>query len=227
MTLEELFAAYYVLYRTEAETPNSEDDEFVIFKGLAKEAIHRWANYDGGFWKELYQTLQRENDGDMVTVLGQTAYATPENMRKAGGFIRLYDTNGVTQARVPIVEPQDVQFITEYSNFCYFVGDPNNGFELNFSVEPVDSWVGLSMDYVYYKKPTELTKAKSVPEMSQPYFIVHRALANRFRGSRNPYYQSAKNDAEDVLRTMKLEGDSGNWADPWKLADNSAGRFGL
>lgn len=229
MTIEDLFATYYTLYRTESDIPNSADNEFTTFVALAWEAINRWANYDNTFWKELYSTLQISGDGDSVMSTA-TSYATPGDMRIAGGKLRVFDpATNQTKARIPIIEVQDVQFQTDLKTYCYFVGDPNNGFTLNVNPEPQSPLIGMSMDYVYYKMPTKFTTddITTVSEMSQPMFIVHRALANRFRGSRNPYYQSAKNDAEDILGTMQMENNSGNWADPWKLADNSSGRFGI
>lgn len=229
MDFTNIFAAYYVQYRTEAVTPASSDDEYTIAIALANEAINRWANYDNTFWKELYQTLQLSGDGDSSIVTGQTEYQTPDDMRIAGGKIRIYNSLGTTIARIPIIEPQDVQFQGDLKSYAYFIGDPNNGFTLNINPEPSADWSGLSINYVYYKKPTIFTSSNTSDfvEMTQPYFVVHRMLANRFRGSRNPYYTSAKTDAEDVLRTMQLENNSGNWADPWKLADNSgAPNFG-
>lgn len=226
MDLDELFAAYYALYRTEADTPNSSDDEYIVFTALAKEAVNRWSNYENTFWKELYNTLQLSGDGDLTLETGVTEYSTPDDMRIAGGKIRLYDDNGATQARIPIIEPGEVQFMSDEASYAYFIGDPNNGFNLIINPEPTASYNGLNMDYVYYKKPTILAEGSDITEMSQPFFIVHRSLANRFRGSRNPYYQSAKNDAEDVLRTMQLENNSGSPADPWQLKDHSGTSFG-
>lgn len=225
MDLDDLFADYYTQYRVEATTPASSDDEYVIFKSLSREAVNRWANYDNTFWKELYQTLQREDDGDLVIDITQTDYATPANMRIAGGFVHLRDDSNTTQVRIPIIEPQDAQFRNDLSKYATFIGDPNNGFTMILNGIQ-DSWNGLNIDYIYYKKPTILTGGTDLTEMSQPFFIVHRCLANRFRGSRNPYYQSAKNDAEDILKTMQMENNSGNWADPWKLADNSGSTWG-
>lgn len=228
MNQDDLFNAYYTQYRVEADIPNSEDDEYKVFTGLANEAVNRWANYDATFWKELYQTAQVSGDGDLELVAGQNEYACPEDMRKAGGKIRVYNASGATQMRIPIIEPQDVQFQGDMTKYAFFTGDPNNGFTLTINGDITPEMNGLLINYVYYKKPDLFTigGTNDIPQMSQPYFIVHRALANRFRGSRNPYYQSAKNDAEDVLKTMKMENDSGTWADPWKLADNSTGRFG-
>lgn len=226
MQLDDLFEDYYTQYRTEADVPNSEDDEYVVFKRLSKEAINRWSNYDNTFWKELYQTLQLSGDGDLTLSTGATEFVTPDDMRIAGGKIRVFNDEGQTLGRIKIIEPQDVQFQGDQTNYAYFIGDPNNGFTLNINPEIPAAWNGMNMNYVYYRKPDVLDFGTDVPQMTQPYFIVHRALANRFRGSRNPYYQSAKSDAEDILRTMQLENNSGSWADPWQLADNSSGRFG-
>lgn len=226
MDLDLLFQQYYVQYRTEAQTPNSSSDEFVIFTGLANEAINRWSNYDNTFWKELYTTNQIDGTGQLTVTANTTTYTTSAKMRIAGGFVRLYDNQGNTQVRLPIIEPQDVQFQADIAQYCWFVGDPNNGFTLKINPTPVSSWVGLNIDYVFYKKPTLLAVSADLPQMTQPYFIIHRSLSNRFRGSRNPYYQSAKNDAEDVLKTMQMENNSGNWSNPWQLADHSGGTFG-
>ena len=45
---------------------------------------------------------------------------------------------------------------------------------------------GLDLDYIYYKQPSEFTTGTSVTEMADPFFIVHRMLANQFRAARNP-----------------------------------------
>lgn len=227
MDLTALFAAYYFQYRTEADTPNSSDDEFIIFVGLADEAIKRWANYDNTYWKELFDTAQSDGSADLTIDANTTQYDAPDNMQEAGGFLRLYDNNNVTQRRIPILEPQEAQFQSDLSAYCFFTGDPTNGYTLNLNPNPDSAIVGLNMDYVYYKQPTPLVNPTDVSEMPQPYFIVHRALANRFRGSRNPYYTAAKNDAEDVLKTMQMRNNSGSWANPWKLADNSGSEWGM
>lgn len=226
MNLDNLFAQYYFQYRTEAQTPADSDDEFIIFVGLANEAINRWANYDNTFWKELYDTNVSDGTGDTVLTTSLT-YATPTNMRASGGYIRVYDpTNGQTKGRIKIMEPQDAQWQSDTAPYCFFTGDPNNGYTLHINPVQVAPLLGMTFDYVYYKFPDLLANSTDFPQMSQPYFIVHRALANRFRGSRNPYYTAAKNDAEDVLKTMQMENNSGNWGDPWKLADHTGGTFG-
>lgn len=226
MDYDAIFSAYYTQYRVEATIPTSTDDEYIIGMRLANEAVNRWANYENTFWKELFDTNQNDGSGSQTIITSQSTYDGPDNMRAAGGFVRIRNAAGATVRTYPIIEPQDAQFKSDNSSYALFTGDPNNGFELNLNPAPDPAISGMSIDYVYYKGPTLFTAGSDLTEMSQPYFIVHRMLANRFRGSRNPYANDAKNDAEDVLKTMQMENNSGNWADPWKLADNSGAQFG-
>lgn len=223
----DIFEQYYTLYRGESDTPASTDDEYLVALNLSKEAITRWANYDGTYWKELFTTAQTNSTGGVVTVTaGTSSYAAPTAMREAGGFVKLKDADGYTVQSYQILEPEQVQFRNENATYAYFTGDPNNGFTLHLNPAPDASLDGLSIDYTYYKKPTYFTTGTDKTEMADPMFIVHRMLANRFRVSRNPYYNSAKIDAEDCLKTMQADNNSGNWANPWSLVDNSGSVWG-
>lgn len=228
MDYDQIFAAYYTQYRTEAVTPPSTDDEYVIGLGLANEAVRRWANYDGTYWKELFTTAQTNSTGGTVTIsAGVTSYNAPLAFREAGGFIKILDPNNVTVRMYPIVEPQEAQFKGDNAQYAYFTGDGNDtNYLLHINPVPDSSIDTMKIEYVYYKFPTLFTTGTDKTEMQEPYFVVHRMLANRFRGSRNPYYESAKSDAEDALRTMQAINNSGSWANPWKLQDNSGTRWG-
>lgn len=224
MTFDEIFEAYYNLYRAQTTTPSSTDSEYTIGMRLANEAISRWANFDGTYWKELFTTYQ-ESGGGTVTA-GTVDYAAPDDMREAGGFVRLLDSDGRTVSRYPIVDPQQAQFLGDESKYCYFTGNPNSGFTLHLNPTPDDSVDGLDIDYVYYKKPTPFESGDDTTEMANPYYIVHRMLAMRFRASRNPYYSSALRDSEDALKIMQMDNNSGSWANPATLADNSGTTWG-
>lgn len=225
MTISELFEAYYTQYRSEATIPESTDDEYTIFLRLANEAISRWASYDNTYWKELFTTLALS--GETTTIqTGVTDYDAPDDFAEAGGFIKANNASGFSVEAYKIIEPQQVQFQGESSNYAFFTGSPADGYTLHLNPAPASSLNGLSIDYVYYKSPTLATGGSDTPEMTLPYFIVHRALWSRFRGSRNPFSDEAKSDAEDVLRTMQMTNNSGNWANPWAIADNSGSQFG-
>lgn len=228
MTYNDIFTAYYNLYRVEATVPTSSDDEFTIGMRLANEAISRWANYDATYWKELYTTAQQNSTGGVVTVTaGTSTYAAPTDMREAGGYVQIKDGSGNVLRSYPIIDPQEAQFKTDNAQYCYFTGDPTGGYTLHLNPAPDTAINGMNIDYVYYKKPTEFTTGTDETEMSNPYFIVHRMLANRFRASRNPYYTSALRDAEDALKIMKFDNDTGTWANPWAVSDTSGSGWGV
>lgn len=233
MTFNEVFTAYYSQFRADSDIPAGEglastawDDEYTVGMRLANEAINRWAFYDNTYWKELFTTAQTEQDGDLSIVTSQTEYAAPDNFQEAGGFIKVLDSNGNTAVRYPIIEPHEAQFKGDNSDYAYFTGDPGNGFTLHLGSVPTSSINGFDIDYVYYKTPTTFTTGTDVTEMADPYFIVHRLLASQFRAARNPYYSSAKSDAENALRQMQLTNNSGTWANPITMGETSGSQFG-
>jgi hypothetical protein len=225
MSFDEIFSAYYTLYRAEASIPTSTDDEYKIAIPLANEAINRWANYDNTFWSQLFDTFQNSGDGTTITT-GTTQYDGPGDMKEAGGIVKIVDSNNNTVRTYQIIEPQEAQFKIDRGQYAYFTGDPNNGFTLNLNPAPDSAINGMNIDFVYYKTPTLIATGSDVPDMSNPYFIVHRMLSNRFRASRNPYAPSALRDSEDMLKIMQMENMSGTWANPWRLQDNSGAAFG-
>lgn len=229
MTFDEIFTAYYSLFRAEADTPTSDDDEYTVALRFANEAINRWANYDATYWKELWTHNQSDDsDGDQTITSGTATYGAPSDMREAGGSVKIQDSNGNTVYRFPIIEPQEAQFKGDDGKYAYFTGNPSGtGFTLNLNPAPDSTIDGKSIEYDYYKKPTLFEDGDSTTEVPDSYFIINRALAQRFRASRNySAYQIAFRDAEDALKIMKLDNDSGSWANPWKLSDNSGSTWG-
>lgn len=228
MDLDALFESYYTLYRAESQTPASTDDEYVIFTRFANDAIRRHARYDDTYWQEFFTNIIDAADGDKTITTSDTTYAAPTDFKEAGGFLKLRDsaTNNVI-SRIPIVDVQDDQFRSDNAKFCYFTGNPADGYVLHLNVAPSAAESGAVLDYVYYKKPSELSSGTDKTEMKEPDFIVHHALSNRFRASRNwSAYQTAKRDAEDILKTMQLNNNSGTWANPWKVPDRSGSSWG-
>lgn len=224
MDFDSIFSAYHTLYRGDSDVPDSNDDEYTIGMRLANEAIHHWETYDNTSWKELYTNLVAAGEDFNLTTA--TQYDTPENFERAGGHVKVLDSDGNLMQLYPIIEPNDVQFRGDMDTYAFFSGSPTEGYQLNINPAPSTALVGNTVDYYYYKKPTEFTTGTDVTEMSNPYFVVHRMLANRFRASRNPYYDDAMRDAENALSKMKMENDSGTWANPFSLVDRSGTQWG-
>jgi hypothetical protein len=227
MTFDEIFQAYYTLYLMESDTPTSEDEEYTIALRLCNEAIRRWENYDGTKWRELYTTRVTSGDGSGQIQTGVVDYDCPDDFKEPGGHVKLYDSNGALQQQYRIIDVQDVQFEGQQSTYCYFTGDPGNGYTMHLNPVPTSNMNGWTIDYVYYKQATMLEAGEDATEVPMPYFCVYRMLANRFRGSRNPYYTTAIQEAEDALKTMLLQNNTGSWGNPWQVKDRSNAPFGV
>ena len=228
MDYDTIFEAYYAQYRAESDTPTSTDDEYIIGMRYANAAISRWEHYDGTYWKELFTTAQENSTGGVTTITaGTKTYAAPTAMREAGGTIKVVNSAGQTVQEYPILEPQQVQFQADNATYAYFTGNPTGGFTLHLNPAPQASLDGLDIDYVYYKKATKFTTGTDETEIANPYFIVHHMLYPRFRASRNPYMNTALRDAEEALKNMQQDNNSGTWANPWQVEDTSGSEFGV
>ena len=225
MNFSDIFEAYYRQYRGIGAIPATTSTEYTLGISLANEALTRWANYDNTFWQTLYTTPQNENDTVSI-VTNQVQYAVPDNFKAPGGNIKILDSNGNTARTYRLITPDRTQFYGDHTHYAYFMGDPSNGFTLNINPAPDDAINGMQIKYVYYKTPTLYATSNDVSEIPNAYFIVHRMLANRFRTSRNPYYTDALRDAEDALGIMKMENDSGSWANPAVANDTSGTTWG-
>ena len=228
-TYDQIFSAYYRMFRGESDVPDSTDEEYILGLSLANNALNWWANYDGTYWKELYTTAQAASTGGVVTVTsGTSSYAAPTAMREPGGLVDVLNADGSIHTQFPIIEAQDKQFKNKEGTFAYFTGNPSQGFTLHLNPAPDSSLNGLGIDYVYYKKPTEYTTGSSESEISNPYFIVHNMLAQRFQIERNyGGYQIAKRDSEELLRNMQRDNNSGSWSSPWSMPDWSGTSWGI
>lgn len=224
---DDIFTNYYTLYRAEADPPATTDAEYTIGLRLANNAVSRWANYDGTYWKELFDTNQEDGTGAQTVTSGDSIYSAPTNMREAGGLIKIKNSSGQTVRTYQIIDPQEAQFRDDNSQYAYFTGDPTNGFTLHLNPAPDTAVNGMDIDYVYYKKPTLFADGNDKTELPNPWFIVHHMLANRLRASNNyGSYQIALRDAEEALKNMQHDNNSGSWANPWALADNTGTVFG-
>ena len=222
-----IFTAYYTQFRADSDVPINTDDEYTVGLRLANEAINYWANYEGTYWRELFTTNQTDGSGAQTIVTAQRTYAGPTNFREAGGMIQILDTNGSVLTSYNRIEPHEAQFKSDNAPYAFFTADPSSGWTLHLNPAPQAALNGKDIEYVYYKTPTLLSTGTSKTEMSNPYFIVHRILANQYRAARNPYYASALEEADNLIKGMQLDNNSGSWDNPPSLNDTSGSVWGV
>lgn len=227
-----IFEAYYQLFRGESTVPDSTDDEYIMGLTFANRALGRWANYDATYWKELWTSLQNSTQVSPVLVTtitaGTSTYTAPTDMREPGGMVKVKDSDGKTVQQFHIIDPQEVQFKPDEGTYAYFTGNSTTGFVLHLNPSPDSSLNGLKIDYNYYKTPVQYTTGTSKSEIANPWFIVHDMLSTRFQIERNyGGYQVAKRDAEEFLKNMHQDNNSGSWDNPWSVPDRSGSSFGI
>lgn len=241
-TFQDIFVEYYNLYRGDGSTPTTSDPEYTIALRNANNAINNWAGDPGVLWNELWSLNSLSTDGDkqitgsIVTTGGQTSfqankqYAAPSDMKKPGGFILLTNPTSLATTQIQLYQPWEIQNLDPNTAAAFFVGDPNNGYTLNLQGTYLGdtSWENASIDYVYYKIPTQMTTGTDVPEMSNTEFMVNWMLAQRYRNSMQwPAYQTAMRDAQNALKEMEVTNTSGTNFNPWSLKDPNASHVGV
>jgi hypothetical protein len=234
MDFSTLFGIYYGLYRGEATPPASTDDEWKIAVRNYNDALLRMHNMDDTKWNFNWSTLQ--NSSATKTLSATTTYTAPTDMQEPGGMMTFIDSNN-NRTTYPIVQPHEVQAIDKTTIFGYFTGNAQSGFTLHINPVPAGSYIGMGLDYDYYKKPTLLIASTdqgtvetgtSIVAGGDPAFYYNHMLAQRFRVSRNwPAYQTALRDSEEALKGMKLKNNSGSYYNQWSLIDTSGSGFGV
>lgn len=125
MNFDSVFQAYYTLFRADSDVPASTDDEYTVGMRLANEAINYYANYEGVYWRELFDTNRVNATGSQTIATGTTVYTAPTNFREAGGQIKVINSSGNVVKTYPRVEPSEAQFLDTNSDYCYFTSSPS------------------------------------------------------------------------------------------------------
>lgn len=204
MNFDAIFEEYYTIFRGQnSNLPTTGDREYETAIQLGNNAIRKWDRADGVEWKELRRTLLAATTGVKLTSAGITAYAAPTDMRKPPAFISVG-----AKEKIKVVSPAVAdQYGGVSSAYAYFTGSANTGYVLNFN-NGADA--NLAINYLYLRKPTLITDGATIPDMSDPNFMIQEMLATRFLNNRNGFgYKIAKQEATLALQNMKIENNSG------------------
>lgn len=233
MQFTELFGLFWTKYRGEETPPTSGDPEWQIAIRNYNDALNRLEGFDDVKWNFLYSTLLTSSGSGGVHALftGITTYACPDDMAEPGGQLTIISASGA-RTNYPVVQPYEVQALSQNQQVAWFTGDRNTGFTMHLNVAPVAAENGLSFDYIYYKQATRLDPdtetGTSVVAGGDPSFYYLHMAAQRFLDSRNfPAYQVMLRDSEESLKGMKLKNNSGAQYQSWTLVDTSGTGWGV
>ena len=201
MTLTEYQTYLHALYRGDGNTPTDGSTKWNHRENLLHAAINIWDSQNH-LWNGLWTDLASASDGDKTVNASDLAYDMPTDFRFLGNYVRTTDASS-NNTYYKIIKPEDSEL---YKNTtapaCYVSGNKSSGFVLNFLQQPT---AGDTINYSYYKEPTNPTATTDVIEMDDPYFAVYMSLAKLYEqeGS-GDQANAAYSIADQKLSNMKV-----------------------
>jgi hypothetical protein len=165
------------------------DEDIQMWVGLVNKGITAWASYKNTPWDELCSV---ETVG---TIAGDTAsFGLDDEFQMLEA---VYDETG------RIYEVKNIREATKPGKYFYVSGNKADGFELNLGWAPQDNEVGREITVRSYRQPTLLKKAKDVPEMRSPEYLVAYVVAELQIADDTTQYSKYATDAANILDTMR------------------------
>jgi hypothetical protein len=204
MNEKDLVDQIYALYEGDDDLWEVDSEEYLVARRYLNAGIHRWRYYERTDWKELFTRLSDATTGSSVTVADTFKYACPTDFVRPTSYVlvgtKLFRI--IRPSKAIIYEADD-----DTTEWCYFTGSPKEGYSLNINPNYSLS-AGTTIDYSYYKTPTELAGQTDVPEMADPYFLVHYVLYRLYKNDSEGYRDEFQN-AEARLEQMRVDNMSG------------------
>jgi len=200
LTHQQIQDAIHVQYTNANDTPTVGSTDWLVRLSHINNAISYWSAQKAVEWNELWLT-----GGTIPTVIaaGVTSYALPADFNYMGGFIRLVQPNG-TKSTIPIIQAEEAQrYVNQNINKVYITGKPGSYILRTLWVPTaLDVYTGSTLEYDYYKYPLALSAPSDVPEMSNPWFIVHFVTAKLFQTQSPTNYNIHNNLSVDLMNQM-------------------------
>lgn len=200
MTLAQFQALLHKLYQGDPDDPETTEDDYELRTGLLEASIREWAGEEGVQWFELWTTngaaqAAQTTDGSTATFAAHSSFVFP------GGFVVLI--SGTQRVYYKVVKPDVVELKrASGENVCYFTGNEDGGYTLNFITAPV---TGYTVDYPFYKEPAYPDAAAEKIEMSNPMFCIRHVLSALYEldGEGDKAILELQR-ASTILKAMKL-----------------------
>lgn len=232
LTESDLQDQIHTLYENDNNTPATTDDDYLIRRNLINIMVNRWENNLGTLWNELWTNTTDDSTGGSLTVVSSTAtYNTPTNFRFPGGYVRILNSNGTVYATYPVVKPEKAQTLGTGAAYAYFKGNHSAGYKLVLNPTPDSTINGKTINYDFYKRASKIAATTDIPEMSDPYYIVHGVVAELHKADNNlALYDATIAEAEERLKQMAfqnaLEANYQDWGMEDQQSINTGGYFG-
>lgn len=200
LTHQTLQDAIHSQYTTSNDTPAVGSTDWLVRANLIGSAIAYWGSQKAVEWNELWTT---GNTTPSVVTASTRTYAMPADFNYMGGYVRLVLANGSKKA-ICVVQAETAQTKLNQSLYQVYITGKPGSYILNLMWNPTigDTYTGATIEFDYYKYPLILAGASDVPEMSNPWFIVHYVTAKLFQTQSPTNYNIHNNLSIDLMQQM-------------------------
>lgn len=200
LTLQGIQDAIHVQYTNANDTPAIGSTDWNVRLSHINNAIAYWDAQKAVEWNELWNV---GNSTASIITASITQYSMPTDFNYMGGYIRLVLANGSKKA-IPIIQSERAQSYINQSQYGAYISGKPGSYKLNLLWNPLvgDTYTGSTIEFDYYKYPLAMSAPTDVPEMSNPWFIVHFVTAKLFQTQSPTNYNIHNNLSVDMLNQM-------------------------
>lgn len=167
MDLDDILMQIQVTLDYTSDLIDYNDDDVKSRIALINAGIERWASDNMTEWNELTTNITTEN---ITANAGQT-FALDDDFN--GLLDGVYDKDGNA------IKVEKLRNAVYTGRYVYVSGNKADGYILNLGWTPKeeDKLVGTQLHIVYTRSPALVRKAKDIPEMARPMYLVYYVCA--------------------------------------------------
>jgi len=218
MTLSQLITTIWYKYDKSTDVPTSGSEDYTLITAFLNDAVEAWGNAaheDNIRWRELFTTLTSASTGTKTTTASTASYVCPDDFVDISSFVE------VDSVEYAYVKADDVMAVlaTDSSKKVFWLtrNSTTGKWWINISPTPTES--SLTIEYSYYKTPTQLTTGTSIIGMKKPYFAVYHVLAALLEDERPDLAQVYSQKAVALMNAMLIDNEIPPAGQSFKLRD--------
>ncbi len=174
-------------------TPTQGGSEWNVRKEFINRAVEEWSNaYD---WEAL-----KQNSFITVTGVSQASLTLPTSFRKMAAFPLNYSYGIEGGKPWEEIQSSEIKLRSLTDSYFYVLGNRGDGFTMIWNPGTLAS--GASLFIQYFSFPTSLVSPADVSDISDPEYLVDRAIAYVLEARSDARFQEVEQKAREKLLLM-------------------------
>jgi len=195
LTVNQIMQSIAATVNQEATAPTAGGAEYTLWLAYINRAYQEWG--ESHDWEVLKKTFWPG-----VTGVSTATVSLPLDYRKLAAAPRLHreDMSQIEGEEFADIQEETMGLYNKNDKFVYQIGDMSSGFSLIFHPGTLSS--GASVEIPYFSVPTSLASPAEVPLVTDPQFLVDRAIGYIFEARSDPRFQQSETKAREKLLQM-------------------------